>query len=172
MKTIEEAPQALTFTKQQMDDYFRSAEGQQALRQSRMPDKHKPRAPMSEEEQDKWCKIGEKTDIRYIRIDPKTGVKLTEPEGEETFWRILNIIPEAVGNSESELRINFFMQRYYKGKTYKRSISPTDATQVEENEPYIVKATNRFSKMFSIVELGDRICDAEDFSKQYKRDED
>lgn len=172
MKTIEETPQAPAFTKQQLDEYFRSPEGQQSLRESRQPQKHKPRAPMSEEEQDKFCKLAEKSDIHYIRVDAATGKKLTEPEGEETFWRILNVIPEAVGNSEAELRINFFMQRFYKSKTYQRAISPTNADQVTEHEPYVIRATNRFSKMYSIVELGDRIVDAEDFLKQYKRDED
>jgi hypothetical protein len=172
MNTIaEKTPQAPVFDKTMMDEYFRSPEGQQALRQSRLPQQTKPRSPMSEADQDKFCKMAEKTDIHYIRIDPETKKPLTEEKGEETFWRIMNVIPQAVGNNEAEIRINFYLIRFMKNKTYQRAISPTNSTQVTEYEPYTIRKTGRFSGLYELVETGDRICDAEDFVKQYKRDE-
>jgi hypothetical protein len=171
MTTTDKTPQAPSFTQEQMNDYFRSPEGQQALRQSRLPQEVKQRPAMSESEMDKYCKLAEKTDIRYIRIDPETKKPLTEPKGEETFWRIMNVIPQAVGHNESHIRVNFYLQRFYLHKTYQRSVSPTNAAQVTEHESYTIRSTSRWSKLYSLTEVGDRIIDAADFEREYKRDE-
>ena len=169
MKTAElETPQA-QFTPQQIAEFFRSEEGQQILRQSRLPQTHKPRAPMSEAEMEKYCKMAEKTDIQYIRIDPATKKPLAEEE--PTFWRIINATPEVVGNHEGQLRVSFYLIRYYKNKTYKRAISPSNSDEVTEHEPFTIRKTSRWSKMYELTEVGDRIIDAADFMEQYKRDE-
>jgi hypothetical protein len=174
MKT--ENPQAQTqaqpFTEEQMAAFFRSPEGQTILRQSRSPLVHKPKSPMSEDEIDKYCLMAEKVDAQYTRIDPKTKEPLTEIKGEETFWKILSVIPEAVGNNDAEIRVNFFIQRYWKNKTYKRQKSSSDSTEISEHEPWMLKKENRFTKVYSIVQTGDRIIDAEDFMAQFKRDAD
>lgn len=124
----------------------------------------KQKTPHTPAEQDKFCKMAEDGGKKYIRIDPKTKQHFSEAK--EFFWSILSWTNECIGFSESEVRINFLIQKYYRdpAKMYK-------VQEMANGSTVDVKKHRAFSDVRPNGELkapGDRMIDASDFLVQFQ----
>lgn len=159
-------------THEQLAAFYRSAEGQEALRSAMRPGLPRVREAMKPEEVEKFYLMAEKSDVQYVRVDPKTREPLEEAK--EFFWRIQSPIIQVVGATDTAIRLNFLIQKYWRNRTYttqalSQSGGETLSRDVTTNEAYIVREKDRFGG-YTIKELGERMIDGADFLEQFKRD--
>ena len=128
-------------------------------------DNSKKRKPHTPDEVATYTKLFEDSGKKYIRIDPKTKAEFAEAK--EFFWQITSIIPEMIGYSEHEIRVNFIAQKYWRDpvKMYK-------ATEMVNGSSRDIKRYRAYTEINAsngeMVAPGDRLIDASDFVEQYK----
>jgi hypothetical protein len=132
----------------------------------------------TEEQREKFMKLAEKTDARFIRIDPTTGKP--HKEAEKFYWKIVNafpLFPDDKGVAADgerltgHIRVTYMIQRYLRKIEpgfNANVVSPNGAARKPEGEvPY-----NERNQDNELVSPGDAFKDAEEFMQQFKREED
>jgi len=136
--------------------------------------------PHTEDEIKRFYKLAEREDDYWYRIDPTTQKPLEEAK---TFvWKIVCAYPNMIGackiretnRPSGDLRVTFQIQKCYKDKY---TAKPKDATAdpalplAEGDSIQVRQHWNEVDSEGGLSTPGDRMIDASDFVKQFKREE-
>ncbi len=123
---------------------------------------HKP------EEEAKLIKIYERGD-NWV-LTGKDGKP--DEEAKEFLYRIVAIITACLGADETETRINFQVQKYWRNKTYEAQKSPNDAGMERRNHPFfeVFPQGDRLKRDGQLKRTGEAIYDGDDFLKKFQID--
>lgn len=169
-ETLTEKP----MTPEQMAEWATSPAGQSAIRARNS----KGKVPHTAKEIEKFTRMAESYESRFVRVDSKT--KQPMEEAKEFFWRILSFVPamaDVLGSSaeiehlEGNMRINFLIQKYHRDEKLMYE-AKTDASNPHSPTRKVHMAFCARRKDGSLLEPGDRMIDASDFMEQFKKEVD
>jgi hypothetical protein len=95
-----------------------------------------------------------------------------DPESKDFFYKIVSILTACLGSDESEYRINYQYQKYWRNKTYQTQISPENSNMRTVNEPYMemFPKGDRLGRDGGLKRTGEAFIDADEFLKRFMID--
>lgn len=123
------------------------------------------REPHTPAEMDKFAKLFEQGGEKYIRIDPVTKKEFAEAK--DYFWMIISFTTECLGSTETDVRINFLIQKYHRDP--KLMYKATEMVNGSSRDVMRFRAyMERNPTSGDLISTGDRLIDASDFLEQFK----